>query len=151
MPIDFLLMDSVCCTSGQIHWLPTIKTPGDYENKGCNEQDWALNNEFNKESLAEPAGDPAQAAPRSGENKPCINVTTWTNTHTRKCFGGNLHCLYAVVFGEYQAYMHRFPHSVGVTCCKFHGFGLRRWCCLLASVATFNLMLKHFFLFRLGW
>lgn len=37
MPIDLLLMDSVCCTYGQIHWLSTMKTSNDYENEGCRE------------------------------------------------------------------------------------------------------------------
>ncbi len=43
MLIDFLLMDSVCCTYGQTHWLSTIKTSSDYENEGCSKPEGALN------------------------------------------------------------------------------------------------------------
>lgn len=43
MLIDFLLMDSVCCSYCQTHWLATIKTTSDYKNEGCSESEEALN------------------------------------------------------------------------------------------------------------
>lgn len=43
MLIDFLLIDSVCCTYGQTHWLSTIKMSSDYENEGCSEPEGAFN------------------------------------------------------------------------------------------------------------